>query len=581
MKKMTKWKRVLTLGLVLAMAVGQPATAMAAEPSGEDFALAEDGAVDPGLELLRQAADAPQTADDEAFETVAEEAEPVAWQAAMENLQAKLNNGEQPTDEEVYTALSSVSGSDLKAISDSDYEVKRYRSVSGNDASLGYISITNKATGNKEEDYLYAALITPTAEQARTTTPVIVLASRIKPGDTTNLYKAWTAEYERVSLDNAKSYTLVLGREEGGYEMGVVGWYSDSENPSTMKAVSDVQVDRLITAAEAVDPGAAIYEDGYTGIEMKAVVQKNQNVKITWKKKDASGTQYKGFKLYGIKEDGTEFDKVVLNSNVTAASCIIKAADVKKAPMVYLLECYTDRSASGEPAKRYVTVAAPYLLSVQNGYSQGNFDFSFGRNVDTDYHNYRLDMALKNAVYNPAKKDNNGFRDEWSQFCEPTNYFYNDNEWTITAKNKMRFATATYTNEKLNLQAGKAVFARVRSTYQLGGLMVTSAPSNVINVKYGPEKCDTLCIAGVKYNAQNASKNIERATSHIKYWMSGEGYDQENYVHSHGTDADAKSGMVFFVGKNDSSQIKGYDLLRSDSPYGNYKKVKFYALNNK
>ncbi|MBQ7463359.1 MAG: hypothetical protein IJS86_00715, partial [Lachnospiraceae bacterium] len=136
-------------------------------------------------------------------------------------------------------------------------------------------------------------------------------------------------------------------------------------------------------------------------------------------------------------------------------------------------------------------------------------------------------------------------------------------------------------------------FCRVKSIYYYHGMKYTSAPSNVVSRKAGPSKIFVFDINGMKYKkpagkaaAKEAAEkeNMDNMDKYLtSYFMIGDEPLSSNFfIHRSNEGPDAKSGYVVFFVDRDTNPFKGFELLRSDSQYGTYKKLKLYktAENN-
>ena len=205
---------------------------------------------------------------------------------------------------------------------------------------------------------------------------------------------------------------------------------------------------------------------------------------------------------------------------------------------------------------------------------------------------YRIQLAKVNKE---SDKSPEGFQDNWSidYGCDDFSEFYSIGDYPINNKLSTKAVQLYYSNDEPNIPISKPGFCRVKTVAYINGVPYVSTPSNVLNVKEGPAQCYLMDIAGVIYDATDAKKhqnteNKKRAQIHWKRFNKedpGEFEWEDVYIHvkheEDEVDMCAKNGTLFFLGiKDDQSSIKAYELLRSDSKNGTYKKVKSYALNS-
>lgn len=586
-KKQTKgsFLRLLALMLAVIMVIGEPAGALAAEAVGEPVseetdAIGEDELTPEAAELRTKAFD--EGANDS--ESVAS-SEPVSESGDEITIADSSDADLEALDPDTVVEVDSDDivqkhGATVeKTISDSDYLVKRYPTR---------VTVKNNLTGTTLENDLYAVLVY-TEKEYKT----LFEGVRVKPGQTVSLtYVNDNDEgYSRKALDRDSKYTIWIGTAEqytyetdgvektAIIEYGFLGYTEYDDDGNKLDATREYNIrakKELATVdSEEVDNG---WKNG-TEINMKAVAQNNMTVKISWStnaKLHPEQKDFKKYKLSRITEDsaaagGIKYDLIL---DGTKKSVVVKDK-IDSTVQTYLLECFDKNNNS---LAKYVTATAPYLLNVQPGYSDKILDFTFTRLANDENYTINLDVATANKAYDAAKAPG-GFHDEWSTQTYGSNirsiesYFVKKNV-TPTA------GMLTYYNAEPQLQTGKTYFARMRVTTNVGGVEISSVPSNVVKVKVGPEKLLILTSAGVEYNVKTPAQNQANAEKFLNdyYMESVEEIDSELFVHETNTEVCFKSGMIFFLGADNEGNIKSYDLYRSEHPYGGYKKVKSYAL---
>ena len=184
-----------------------------------------------------------------------------------------------------------------------------------------------------------------------------------------------------------------------------------------------------------------------------------------------------------------------------------------------------------------------------------------------------------------SEKVPNGFQEAWSTiYSSDDSLDFNATQGTyyISKKVSAMASKLTYDSNVLTFALGSTYYGRVQAFANIRGLSVTSAPTAAKKVKAGPDRTYVIDTAGIKYDAKDPTGNTRRATAHISSAFSKDAETEEVgsdiYVHGSNSQVCAKSGMFFFVGHDDESQIKSYELLRSTSENGPYKKVKTYAI---
>lgn len=487
-----------------------------------------------------------------------------------------------------------------KEITDSDFGAARYQNR---------IIVSNNSTVSGNENDLYAVVVSANAADQP---EQLLWGARIQPGKTLSIYHSYDKEGEEVLINDKADYILWLGR---GYsvssdkieDFGFLGKYK--EEGKTVYTKYNILKEVTLSAGSIQKDKEPVWADGYSGIRLKATVQKNMSVRFTWSPsgKDEVQKTFKKYALFELIEDGgspngyKEIQRWPLNrDNSAKAPSGSRSATIKpgwendkdshilNSSMIYLLKCYDKDGTT--VIKEYVTTVAPYFLQMQSGSETGEFEYKFTQDKNNSARFYRLEVAMKNReadVKNPT-----GYHEEWSVDINGENLdIYSIGDYMIAKNNQPRAVSMTYDKKTPEITLGRTCYGRIQTVAYIGGLKVVSAPSNVLNVKAGPNRCYVMDIAGVYYDAKNAklkpnqgrnAKNIERASAHINAYLNGNEMTSDNsiYIHTDNKGTDLKSGMIFFIGEDDESNIGSYELLRSENENGPYKSIKSYALNN-
>ncbi len=486
----------------------------------------------------------------------------------------------------------------------SEYKITRY---------ADRVSVSNLSTGEDDKDYLYAALIF--ADETKKE-QIYMLGSQIAPGKSVDLYVAYNNKREKVFLDENTDYILWLGRadyeeidgKKEYYSFKILGYLPEYED-GEIKTDSEgniiyvgAEMDEIgVPKQDTYDGYDGEWKDGYSGIKMKAMLQKDlTTVKITWTLDTKNKPEQKNFKKYAIyrldKDDSAEtgYKETFLPTNgklFTAKSFTHKNVNVEKDSLIYLLKCFDNTGT--QVLGQFVTTAAPYFLKMQSGESTGKFDFIMNKRPD-EAAVYKIQVATQNKERD-GLKNINGFQEDWTTLYPVDDgfnegysigkYFVNSKLWKDTTRENEAIQL-TYKADDPEAKIGTTYYGRIQTITYVNGLKVNSAPSNVLSCKAGPQKCFILTSAGVYYDANNAKKgnaaNIERANEHINAYFNGTEISANSgiYCHESNVEVCAKCGLIYFVVDKDISGIKSFDLLKCDYPNGTYKKIKNYVLKN-
>ncbi|MCR5651342.1 MAG: hypothetical protein K6F86_09205 [Lachnospiraceae bacterium] len=344
------------------------------------------------------------------------------------------------------------------------------------------------------------------------------------------------------------------------------------------------------TTKNTGDAGGAP-KDGYEEIKMKAVVNKAaQTIKISW-----SPAKSLGYKYYDLLRLGTNeetFTVVNKGEKITKTSYTYGKTEVERAaaPAVFKLICYDKNKAF---RAEYITVAAPSLLYVEQGYDTNNLEYCFSKLYEDNDMAYRLELAEKNVENGKDEPGKRGFEQTknkasvyYSTDMTEIKDFKVNNKVSVNALRDFFLGDAD-----LKIEPGKTYYCRVKSSYTWHGKTYTSAPSNVVSRKAGPAKVYVFDINGLKYTKPAGSKsnkdaieaaNMSAMNDYLAYNFGLPGtqpLSSNCFIHRSNEGPDAKSGYVVFIADRISdNKLKGFELLRCDSQYGNYKKLKLYKI---
>ncbi|MBO4904897.1 MAG: hypothetical protein J5367_06710, partial [Lachnospiraceae bacterium] len=558
-------KSMISILLAAIMTVSMFSTVMAEETVTDEAVVTQED-----LPVAAEAEEVVVTEEDEAPKLTAEDI---------------VNGGMSP--DVVVESLEEVCDN-AEPISKDDYTITRYGSR---------VSIRNNVpkTTDTSKD-LYAIILYKDESKQKKT---LYWGTRIETGAEVSLYHFYDEKGYEIPVGSQGDYTVLLGREytwegmeESDNHFGIIGWEYDDAGKSVPFNIEDTFD---IPASSIHDDTPTQWKDGYTGIKMAATVTPNLQIKITWAPdgKDDKQKTYKKYKLYELTEDSSSetgykeeqrwpLDKSKKPADAPSASksatlevAIDQEDLVLNSSLLYMLKCY---DADGTTVlDTYVSPVAPYALEIQTGYDIKCTQPKSGSNMA-----YRFQLAKVNKD-NDGKKITEGFQDGWSSDTL-FNEMYSIGEYPVKKKT-VKAVELTYSRGEPDIALGKAAYGRVRTVAFLNDLVAVSAPSNVLTCKNGPETCYVLDIAGVRYDPLDAknnsnTQNIKRAQIHwdrINEKDPGDFEWEDVYLHCKDAGTCAKSGEVFFVAPKDESDIKAYDLLRSDKKNGVYKKIKTYA----
>ena len=427
-------------------------------------------------------------------------------------------------------------------------------------ASYNRVTVTNSSN-----DVIYVDLI----EASSVSGDGWDYGDKLAKGEKKVYYTYFDEKGEKKSISASLNLAVVADREE-------------------VFAVSQAQVAIKFTTPKDTGDQPPLPKDG-SEINMKAVVNKGtQTIKITWN--PAANLKYKYYELQRLEADGETF-KTLANwpNKYTKKQYTYGKTEIERAeqPAVFKLICY---DADKRNPVEYATVAAPSLLYVEQGYTADNLEYCFSKLYDNADLSYRLELAEKNA--DTGKNGKKGFNDITpSEY--PSGFIYEIEGFrinkTVSVDALRQFFTVQ--DDGFKIEAGKQYFARVKSIYFYHGQKYTSAPSNVVSKKAGPPKAYVFDVNGMKYEkpAGNPQKKREAEDNNKKrmdeyltelYNDSVLPLSSNYYIHRTNESPDAKSGYIVFMAERTKEPLKGYELLRSDSQYGTYKKLKLYKVDS-
>ncbi len=450
-------------------------------------------------------------------------------------------------------------------------------SISQADLKIDYISY-NRVTisNNSKTKGMYVAVVS----RNNVGTDLYVQGDYIAPGAKKTVYSYYYDTNKRTSITEKQPLTVVA--------------HIDSEF-----SVKDAQAKEDFETKEKTGDASGAPEDGLEKIKMKAVVNKStQTIKISWNPAKSLGYKYYELQRLGTNEetfttlenwkDKNNNTKLTKTSYTYGKKAIEKAAQ----PAVFQLICYgSDKTEKA----RYITVAAPSLLYVEQGYDTNNMEYCFSKLYEDNDMAYRLELAEKNVENGSTEVGKRGFK----QTENKANVYYSTDITEIKDFAVKKGVSVNALREyfmgdsELTLKPGVTYYARVKSVYSWHGATYTSAPSNVVSRKAGPAKVYVFDINGRKYKKPTGknkeaidAENVKNMTWYLDKIFSPDDKDidpaslsSDGFIHKTNQGPCAKSGYVVFMADRISDNaLKGFELLRCDAQYGNYKKLKLYKI---
>ncbi len=458
-----------------------------------------------------------------------------------------------------------------------------------------HLCIENKATGTEKKDNLYVALIYADEKKQG---KITVFGHLVAPGTHADLSVVYDEKGDKVRFEKDTDYILWIGRpdsytdKETGettyFDFKILGCIPDPDGGEAQKT----EMDEIPVPASESKKYDGEWQDGYTGIKMKAMIQKNMtSVKISWAldtKNKPEQKEFKKYSLYQLDADSKEKtgykETLISKEFTTSKSFTQKNVKVETDSLLYLLKCY---DKEGTLKAQFVTVAAPYMLEMQSGSNTGKFDYTMTQRPDTT-DLYLVELAERNKESDGVKVTD-GFQLAWTTVYQVEEGFNEGNsigQYYISKSNTPNVIQLMYSEDLPQPVIGKTYYGRIQVVKFINNLLVASAPSNVLNCKAGPQKCYMLGSAGVYYDAKNAKnnnkENIRRASDHINEFLNGDEFTRTSrYVHHTNTDVCYKDGLIYFMVDKNAEGIKSFDLLKCDHENGKYKKVKNFTFTNK
>lgn len=400
-----------------------------------------------------------------------------------------------------------------------------------------------------------------------------------------------------------------------GAKKTIYSYYYDSNKKTTITENLDLTVVAAYDAQFVVDRskeypyhrdftsakgsgGSGAPEDGFEKIKMKAVVNKStQTIKVTWN--PAKNLGYKYYELQRLANNEETFTTLENwkdknnNTKLAKTSYTYGRTAVERAtqPAVFQLICYDKDKAE---KARYITVAAPSLLYVEQGYDTNSMEYCFSKLYEDNDFGYKLELAEKNTENGKDEVGKRGFAQTEKKAAKIYSTDMTEIKDFAIKKGLSVNALRDFFNgdSELTLKPGNTYFYRVKSFYSWHGKEYTSAPSNVLQKKAGPAKVYVFDVNGLKYT-RPAGKDKETIDAQNKALMDQyilynfevpgvPALSSNCFVHRENEGPDAKSGYVLFLADRISdNDLKSFDLLRCDSQYGTYKKLKSYRISNK
>ncbi len=410
---------------------------------------------------------------------------------------------------------------------------------------------------------------------------MIVQGDYIAPGTHKTIYSYYTGINKKANITENLPLAVVASYDS---EFGV-------KSAGTLY--------KTFTSAKNTGGSTGAPEDGFEKINMKAVVSKStQTIKLTWK--PAKNLGYKYYELQRLGKNEETFttlegwkDKSG-NTKLAKTGYTYGKTDVERAvqPAVFQLICYDKDKAE---KARYITVAAPSLLYVEQGYDTNNMEYCFSKLYEDNDFAYRLELAEKNVENGSDAPGKRGFK----QTAGKASIYYSTDMTEVKdfAIKKGLSVNALRDffmgDEDLKLNPGTVYYCRVKTVYSWHGKDYTSAPSNVVSRKAGPSKVYVFDINGRKYTKPTGknkeaieAENVKNMTTYLDQIFGDEdtvvdptALSSDGFIHKGNMGPDAKSGYVVFMADHISdNKLKGFELLRCDSQYGNYKKLKLYKI---
>ncbi len=386
----------------------------------------------------------------------------------------------------------------------------------------------------------------------------------LKPGASATIYSYSKADGTESDFSESSNYIIVISTD-------------------AMFRPAEAVYQQFMTTSAGGSSDITDALDGYQEIGFKARIDRaTQRIKLEWK--PAASLGYKAFVLKRLKREDSGFEIANGWSGKSSKKAFeYRPADVEKAgqPAVFMLECYKNPT-DVSPAARYITVAAPSLISVATGAVQDETEFCFSRIYENedDELNYYLDLSTTKDFSSIVASQKIA-----SKYVDILDGYQ-------VGKNVTAAAARGLVN--CEIIPGETYYQRVTAQYSYKGKVFTSAPSNVLSRKAGPAKTTIFNINGVRYTkpagkgtkkAEIDDANISRMNRYLSEMLAMvddecdfSGYstmDPAEFVHIDNEGPDKESGYVVFLAPK-TTDLKGYELLTSSTPYGKYKKVKLY-----
>ncbi len=451
----------------------------------------------------------------------------------------------------------------------------------GIDKEKAKITVSGQTIKVSNND-IYAYYVTAVSKNAAANghyfdASILLRGQYVASGNTVTISSYYDANGRKHNMAPESEYDIWACVDENTYLTPV---YTYEGNTYEIEdAVEFGTYKTLSGSPEPADPG---YADG-TGTDlqnMKAVTNKDQSVKVSWK--GVSKTKYK---LYALNEAGAETQIWPLaksgtewnpTSEAKAGSSMTFNLKNHEKYLGYLrngvvvLELYeNDGTTKKSGEKKYLTSVAPYLFYVEGGRQAGEQEYCWSYLNESENLGYKLQAAQKNK-----EGDADGWKDEAMWSTDVPSQGLESISFKVSNKLSTSAYRSTFYGQDLlkNLPAAKLYF-RTKTVKRYKGYSLASVPSNVMSMKPGAQKPEVFSIMGVNpqtYYSLSKNATEEEAAS----------YGVHAAEDSFGTCW--KNGYVMFYSPlsinaaKDKTYVTKVELLRNDSKCGTFKVMKTY-----
>lgn len=352
----------------------------------------------------------------------------------------------------------------------------------------------------------------------------------------------YTASGDIYPLAESSNYTLCVSSDAISENYAFYPKYYLSINQALQIPVA---------TAPSVSSNTTTISDGSL-IRMKAVSNRTQQITISWSPK-GDFKYYRYFTLKKLASDGISWNTVADKRNrpfVNKTAHSFRDTQFSgKNGSVYMLLCYTREQylnkADESQAAKFISVAAPYMYYAES-LSSDSIQYCFSDLASDENLSYRLEAATQRCEY--SEKHSGGFGD--TTYINCTQADITDNiPYNITSKVSVNAVRGRYYNPNNMIQPDTRYYCRVKTVYTYMNKTFTSAPSNILSMKQGTERCSILWV-----NGQNPE------------------YDNDT-AHKRDGGTCYRRGYIVFTGVDNAVK---YQLLRCDRQYGRYSVIKTY-----